>query len=66
MNGNRIKEFRFHRGFTQDDIFLKTRIWPSKLSKIERGILDANEREKKLIAKALKAPLKKVFPDDEE
>jgi len=60
---NRIRELRFKNGLTMDDIFIKTKIWPAKLSRIERDIFKPSPREKKLISKALRATIKEVFPE---
>ncbi len=60
---NRIRELRFKNGLTMDDVFVLTKIWPAKLSRIERDIFKPSPREKKLISKALRAPIKEVFPE---
>jgi len=60
---NRIRELRFKNGLTLDDVFVKTKIWPSRLSRIEREVFKPSFREKKLISKVLKSPIKKVFPE---
>lgn len=58
-----IRKIRLLRELSLDDIFLRTRIPISKLSRIERGIYQASAEEKRKIAKALKTPEKEVFPD---
>ena len=63
---NRLKIIRFHRGLTQDDLYLITNIWPAKISKIERGVYRASSKEKELLAKALKTSIYKIFPEDEK
>ena len=60
---NKIREIRFYRGFTQDDIYLKTKIWPSRLSRIERGVFEPTEKEKELISRALEVPADEIFPE---
>ena len=60
---NRIKEFRFFKKMTQDDIYLLTNIWPARISKIERGIFRPTSKEKKLLSKALKTPIREIFPE---
>jgi hypothetical protein len=59
---NRIREFRFFLGMTLDDLWLKTKISQSKLSRIERGIFEPTRREKVLIAEALSESPDRVFP----
>ena len=61
---NRLKEIRFHKGLTQDDLYLITNIWPTKISKIERGVFRPSSKEKELLAKALKSPIHQLFPED--
>jgi len=60
---NKLKKIRFHRGVTQDDLYVETNIWPTKISKIERGVYRASLREKKLLSKALKTPIRELFPE---
>lgn len=64
----KLREFRFFKGMTLDDVYLLSgrRIYPQKLSRIERGIIIPTEDEKNLIAKALREPVSKVFPKSEE
>jgi len=62
LSKNRVRELRFHKGLTQDDLFLKTRIWPSKLSKIERGVFPPTNKERKLISRALGVREHEAFP----
>ena len=57
-----VRKIRLFKEVTLDDIFLQTKIPISKLSRIERGIFQPNEIEKKLISKALKQPVSKIFP----
>ncbi|GAH73414.1 unnamed protein product, partial [marine sediment metagenome] len=33
-------------GLTQDDLYVETNIWPTKISKIERGVFRPSSREK--------------------
>jgi len=63
MTKNNMKNLRFHKNLTLDDVFLRTDIWGPKLSRIERGILKPSLREQQLIAKALRSKVKEVFPD---
>ena len=57
-----VRKARLLKEITLDDIFLKTKIPISKLSRIERGIFQPSEKEKKLISEALKEPVSKIFP----
>ncbi|GAH74941.1 unnamed protein product [marine sediment metagenome] len=62
-NKNKLKQIRFFCGLTQDDIYLLTNIWPSQISRIERGIFRPTPKEKKLLSKALKIPIREIFPE---
>ena len=62
-NKNKLKQTRFFRGLTQDDIYLLTNIWPAKISRIERGVFRPTPKEKKLLSKALKTPICELFPE---
>ena len=59
-----MKKNRILKDLTLDDIYLRTGINIPKLSRIEREILRASEKEKRLISKALREPLLKIFPED--
>ena len=58
-----VRKIRLLKEITMDDIFLQTKIPISKLSRIERGIFQPNEIEKKLISEALREPVSKIFPE---
>ena len=60
-----VRKLRLLREFSLDDVYIFTRIPPSRLSRLERGIVRAKPREKELIAKALGQPVEIVFPPDE-
>lgn len=60
---NRMRRLRFEKSMTLDDLYLKTKIWSPKLSKIEREIFNPTEKEQKLISEALQTPIKEVFPE---
>ena len=49
---------------TLDEIYLKTGINISKLSRIERGIFKPRYEEQIMIAEALGVPLSEIFPID--
>ena len=64
MSINPIKARRFITGKTQDDIFIETGIFPSKLSRLERGYLNPStlsQSEKKKLAHALNTTVEKLF-----
>jgi len=60
---NKIKEIRFFAKISQDQLHIETGLCQSKISRIENGYTQPLEKEKKLIAKALKEPISKVFPE---
>lgn len=62
-NKNKLKQIRFFKGLTQDDLYLITRIWPAKISRIERGVFRPTPKEKILLSKALKTPIGEIFPE---
>ena len=57
-----VRQIRLMKSKSIDDIFVETGISIPKISRIERGIYQPTEREKKLISKALRESPKKVFP----
>ena len=63
---NKLKKIRFDQQLTQDDLFCLTRIWPAKISRIERGVFRPTSKEKKLLSKALKTSVYKIFPEEEK
>ncbi len=68
MRIKKMKELRFFKGLSLDDIYVLTgrRISQPQLSRIERGISIPSDDEKELIARALKEPASKAFPESEE
>lgn len=68
MRIKKMKELRFFKGLSLDDIYVLTgrRISQPQLSRIERGISIPSEEEKELIALALKEPASQAFPESEE
>ena len=58
---NKIREVRQRKNLTQDEIFLKVGIHQARLSKLERGIHEPNEKERKLLIEALEASEKELF-----
>lgn len=61
-----VRQVRILKEYSMDEVFLKTGISISRLSRIERGIYQATEKEKELIAHALGEPEEKVFPWEEK
>jgi len=61
---NNIRKLRRQQEITQDVLYSKTKIWPARLSRIERGIFTPSEKEKRLISEALKTPIKDIFPEE--
>ncbi len=57
-----MRKARFLLGLTLDDLWLKTGINISKLSRLERKIYKPNQDERVKIAKALKSPVGEIFP----
>lgn len=60
---NLIRELRFRKGITQDELFLKTKIHQARISRLERGIFKASPQERKLISEALEVSEEEVFPE---
>lgn len=59
---NCIRKVRLEKNITQDEVFLKVGIHQARLSKIERGIFEVNEKERKLLAEALGVNQREIFP----
>ena len=57
-----LREVRFVRRVSQTALAVKTGIHQSKISRIENGLVKAREDEKKRLAKALRKPVKILFP----
>lgn len=60
---NCIRKVRLEKNITQDEVYLKVGIHQARLSKLERGIHEPNEKERKLLIEALEASEKKLFPE---
>lgn len=60
---NKIREIRQKRNLTLDEVYLKVGIQQGRLSKVERGIHEPNEMERKLLVKALRSSEKELFPE---
>lgn len=61
---NIMRRLRFDQGKTLDDLWLLTRIYPSRLSLLEREYIEPRKEDMKKIAQALRVPIKIVFPDE--
>ena len=61
-----MKKLRFLKGLTLDDIYLKTKIDISRLSRIERQIFKPTDEEKNLIAKVLQVRINQLFSKDDD
>jgi transcriptional regulator with XRE-family HTH domain len=61
---NRLRLARFEKRITQLQLFKKTGIWPSRISAIENGLLEARRDEKKKLAKTLVVAETWLFPEN--
>ena len=60
---NKLKEVRFFAKKSQDQLHVETGISQSKISRIENGFIQPSKEEKRLIARFLKEPISKIFPE---
>jgi len=60
---NNMKFVRLSKHKTLDELFLETKIWQARLSRIERGIFAPRPEEKRKIARALDSKIVTVFPE---
>lgn len=63
MAKNKLKEIRFFAKKTQDQLHIETGICQAKISRIENGYAQPSEEEKRLIARAMKESISKIFPE---
>ena len=63
---NRLKEARFATRMTQMQLWLKSGIHFSTISRIECGYIQPTEDQKTLLAKVLKVNNAWLFPSDQE
>lgn len=56
---------RFEKNITQIELYKRTGIWPSRLSLIENGHIEASDEEKKKLAKALGVKKNWLFSENE-
>jgi transcriptional regulator with XRE-family HTH domain len=61
---NRLRETRFKKSKTQIQLFKVTGIWPSRISYIENGYMEAKEEEKKKLSEALGVEKNWLFPEE--
>lgn len=69
MTTNRLRVYRADRRVTQEALEEKTaklrhRVTQTRISLIENGVIPAEDDEKKVLARALKASIAEVFPDE--
>jgi transcriptional regulator with XRE-family HTH domain len=62
----KMRRVRLLKEITLDELYLRTgrKISQPRLSRFERGIALPSEEEKALIARALKEPVERLFPED--
>lgn len=60
---NKIKEARFFKGKSQIQLWLKTGIHYSTISRIECGYIKPSEEQKKKMAKVLGVKVDWLFPE---
>lgn len=60
--GEKVKELRTDKNFSQEELAFRANISPSYMSAIERGITDTTISTAKRIAKALETNIKNLFP----
>lgn len=63
---HRLREARFYRHLSQADIWLKTGIHFSTLSRFETGHLVPSAKQKRKLARALRVPRGWLFADEAE
>ena len=59
----KLKEVRLLRGFTQDDIFLGTRVDRGAYSRIERGGLEPTAEERQVLCAFFEMSEDELFPE---
>jgi len=64
MEATNLKIARIRKGIPQWEFAAQIGIDATKLSKIENGRLESTEEIKKVCSKALKIPLKELFPEN--
>ncbi len=61
---NKLKEARQREGMSQLDLFIKSGIWPSRISNIENGHWIPFETERLKLANALGVEKGWLFPEE--
>ena len=59
-----FKKARILKGYRQIDLWARTGIQMSKISRIENGLIRPTDREKEKLAKALGQDERELFPED--
>jgi len=62
-----LRKVRREQELTLDEVYVLTgrKLSQGRISKLERGIFIPNDKDKKLLSRALKTPIYKLFPDNE-
>jgi len=60
MNQKKLKKLRIQRYLTLDEVYVKSRrkLQPSRLSKLERGILLMTDQDRKILSRVYGVPEK--------
>lgn len=63
-----LRKIRRAQELTLDELYVLTgrKLSGGRISRLERGYFIPNENDKKLLSKALKTPIYKLFPRDEK
>ena len=61
-NSNRLRVARAERRISQWRLAMRARIHPSRVWRIENGIVDATPRERRTLARLLKMPETAIWP----
>ena len=62
-----LRKVRREKELTLDEVYVLTDriLSQGRISKLERRIFIPNDKDKKLLSRALKTPICKLFPDNE-
>lgn len=63
---NNLRKARFEKRCSQIRLFKITGIWPSRISHLENGHINATKTEKAKLATALNWKVKLLFPEDDD
>jgi len=64
MGKNKMREMRFFQKKTLADLSLLSGVTMTRLSFLERSVFSPKLAEKQKISKALRAPIKDIFPEE--